>query len=475
MVQRRTQAQRKLGVLATVAISSALGAAQPAGAAVTIGQTANANQSTCGSDTSRVQVAVSSGNSYIAPSSGVIVQWRYPTFATANQPRPRLKVYDPVGNPATATSWFLRSHSALKPVPPLNTPNVYPESPGIPIQAGDHLGMSGVGFGGISNTSCISMGTTMVDLHRHNATAGGGDPSPPGVNYTIADDATFIRLAIAADIEPDADGDLFGDETQDLCSTDPTTQGPCQANLSLTKVATPEPAAVGSDLAYTITVTNGSAGTAAASVVVNDTLPAGTTFGSSAASQGSCSGTATVTCSLGTIPASGSATVTIVVTPTAAGTVQNTATVTSATPDPVAANNQATATSTVNAAGGDGGGGDGGVGTDATAPIGSLDGKGKQDIDKLSLTVGSNEAGTASGQASVSVPGGKKPVTSKTAIADVPASGTAKLSFKFKKKSLKKIKKAIAKGKKPKAKITIELTDTALNKTTLNKTVKLKD
>ena len=127
--------------------------------------------------------------------------------------------------------------------------------------------------------------------------------------------------------------------------------------------------------------------------------------------------------------------------------------------------------------GGDGGG-DGGAGggvTDTTPPIGTLGGKGSQDVDKLSLTVGSNEAATASGQASVGVPGGKKPLTSKTATASIPAGGTAKLKFKFKKSALKKIKKAIAKGKKPKAKITVTVTDGAANKTTLSKSVKLKD
>jgi len=105
----------------------------------------------------------------------------------------------------------------------------------------------------------------------------------------------------------------------------------------------------------------------------------------------------------------------------------------------------------------------------------SLNGKSKQDVDKLALTVGSNEQATASGQASVSTGGGKKkPITSKTATADIAANGTAKLSFKFSKKNLRKIKKLIKKHKKPKAKITISLTDTSSNKSTLSKSVKLK-
>ena len=35
-----------------------------------------------------------------------------------------------------------------------------------------------------------------------------------------------FRLNVAADIEPDADHDGYGDETQDCCATDPSRQGP---------------------------------------------------------------------------------------------------------------------------------------------------------------------------------------------------------------------------------------------------------
>ena len=465
--QARDSHSTRMGLMAVAALgAAALVAPAPAGAAVTIGQTANANQATCGSDSSRVQVSVSSGASYIAPSNGVIVQWRYPTFAVANQPQPRLKVYDPVGPPASTTSWFLRSHSAVKPTPPQSTLNVYNESPGIPIQAGDHLGMSGIGFGGVSNTSCISAMTTMADLHRYN---GGGDPSPPGFNYMLTNDSTFIRLAIAADIEPDADGDLFGDETQDQCPTDPTTQGVCPVNLGLAMVAAPEPVTVGQDITYTLSVTNGSTNPAP-NVIVSDAIPSGTTFKSSSTSQGTCAGSTTVGCNLGAIGPSGAATVMIVVTTTAAGTVSNTASVTSGAPDPNPANNSATANSTVNDAGGGGGGG-----TDTTPPNGTLEGKSKQDVDKLALTVGSDEAAAATGIASANVPGGKKPVTSKPATGSVPANGKLTLKFKFKKKTLRKIKRTIAKGKKPKAMIAVTITDGAGNKTALSKSVKLKD
>jgi uncharacterized repeat protein (TIGR01451 family) len=123
-----------------------------------------------------------------------------------------------------------------------------------------------------------------------------------------------------------------------------------QADLSITKTDSPDPVVVGGTLTYTITVTNNGPNSATG-VTVTDTRPAATTFVSATSSQGSCSGTTTITCALGTLAFPGSATVTIVVTPTTAGTLSNTASVSSTTTDPVPGNNTtAPVTTTVNPA-----------------------------------------------------------------------------------------------------------------------------
>src|SRR5207247_8822821 len=84
-------------------------------------------------------------------------------------------------------------------------------------------------------------------------------------------------------------------------------------------------------------------------VAVTDTLPAGVTLVSATPTTGSCSGTTTVTCALGIFPGGARATIDVVVavSPTASGTLTNTATVSAVTADPNAANNTATATTTV--------------------------------------------------------------------------------------------------------------------------------
>ncbi len=119
------------------------------------------------------------------------------------------------------------------------------------------------------------------------------------------------------------------------------------ADLSLIKTDSPDPVTVGSNLTYTITVTNNGP-SAANGVTVTDTLPANVTFVSVTPTQGSCSGTSTVTCNLGPLANGANATVTIVVTPTIAGGLSNTAAVTAIETDPNTANNTATAVTTVN-------------------------------------------------------------------------------------------------------------------------------
>ncbi len=127
------------------------------------------------------------------------------------------------------------------------------------------------------------------------------------------------------------------------------------ADLSITKVDTPDPVDAGSNLTWTITVANAGPSAAAALSLV-DTLPAGTTFVSMSAPAGwSCTTPAvgaggTVTCTAGTLAVGGSAVFTLVakVAPSVAnGTVlSNTATVSSSTGDPNPGNESATATTT---------------------------------------------------------------------------------------------------------------------------------
>ena len=125
-------------------------------------------------------------------------------------------------------------------------------------------------------------------------------------------------------------------------STSEDTAVETQADLSVSKVDSADPVNAGSGFFYTVTVANVGPSDAQ-TVVLADVLPTEVSFVSATPDQGSCSESGgTVTCSLGTVASGGSVDVVIAVavpSDTAAGTIINNASVSSATSDPVAANN----------------------------------------------------------------------------------------------------------------------------------------
>ncbi|HEV2829465.1 MAG TPA: lamin tail domain-containing protein [Pyrinomonadaceae bacterium] len=124
------------------------------------------------------------------------------------------------------------------------------------------------------------------------------------------------------------------------------------ADLSIVKADSPDPVTVGSDITYTITLTNNGAAVAQ-NVTVKDDLPSSVVFVScNATGGGVCGGSGNNRIVSFTSLASGaSATLTFAATANApvGSTITNTATITSTTPDTNSANNSATATTTVQA------------------------------------------------------------------------------------------------------------------------------
>jgi hypothetical protein len=85
----------------------------------------------------------------------------------------------------------------------------------LPVTAGQHLAVDGS-----ANLSALHVS----DGGKWTYVYG-----PPLVDGQGGRDSTFAteELLAQVDIEPDADHDGFGDETQDACPTQATTQGPC--------------------------------------------------------------------------------------------------------------------------------------------------------------------------------------------------------------------------------------------------------
>lgn len=124
------------------------------------------------------------------------------------------------------------------------------------------------------------------------------------------------------------------------------------ADLAISKSDSPDPVGVGSTLTYTIGVQN-LGPESVKSVTVTDQLPKGADFVSATPSTGKCTHKGrSISCDLGPLSAAAVSyspppTVTVVVIPRQAGVISNTATVKGDLKDPVAANNKATATTTV--------------------------------------------------------------------------------------------------------------------------------
>jgi len=117
---------------------------------------------------------------------------------------------------------------------------------------------------------------------------------------------------------------------------------PTDADLGVTLSDAPDPVDVGSNLTYTVTVTNHGPVDPATGVTMTDNLPAGVNFVSATAGQGSCSENAgTVTCTLGSVAVATPVVITVMVTPTVPGQIANTATVTGNENDPVPGNDTA--------------------------------------------------------------------------------------------------------------------------------------
>ncbi len=120
-----------------------------------------------------------------------------------------------------------------------------------------------------------------------------------------ADTALTQGLLLQAVLEPDADKDGYGDETQDACPAEPAVHvTPCHVALRVTLASAPQYAVIDQTVAHVYRVTN--SGPSAAAGVVADVGTVGrlSSLGSSA---GSCTGS---TCRLGTLKAGDSVEVT---------------------------------------------------------------------------------------------------------------------------------------------------------------------
>ena len=225
---------------------------------------------------------------------------------------------------------------------------------------------------GVTITDDLSAGVDVLSVSGSggascNAGVPGDSSRPTTCSYGNVAPAGSRTMTISVHIHPDLLGTIHNDARVSSTTFDndlsnnlgnAATVVAASADLSITKTDSPDPVLAGNNLTYTITVTNGGPSTAVA-VAINDTLAAGTSFVSAVDGNGvtACALVQPniVSCDLATMAPATSKIIILTVKVAASvyppGTVlTNTATVSSTTPDPVSANNSATAGTTVNTA-----------------------------------------------------------------------------------------------------------------------------
>jgi hypothetical protein len=200
----------------------------------------------------------------------------------------------PVAVPAAGviTNWGLNVGSALapgassqvtfkvlRPGPAAETVQVVGESTGIAttgantfgtriaVQAGDRIGTVSTG-GSLLVCEEPSPGASLGLIV--------GNPITGSTATYLNHPEELGRIAIFATVEPDADGDGYGDETQDQCPTDASTQGPCPAKAAPTSPPPAPPDTLSASAAakktfLTVSLTS----TAQTSVTVTGTVKVG--------------------------------------------------------------------------------------------------------------------------------------------------------------------------------------------------------
>ena len=170
-------------------------------------------------DTCTFVQTVLPGRAVASPIDGVIVRWR---VRDANGEL-KLRVVRPAGGGVFTGAGTSAPASVFS-----ATPSTFDTR--LPVNAGDHIGLD---FAGTSGIGARANGGSQTAVWSP-ALADGQQRAPDGT----LDNLEFLYNA---DIEPDADRDGFGDETQDLCSKDPGTQGLCAGPCANDRAGTEGP------------------------------------------------------------------------------------------------------------------------------------------------------------------------------------------------------------------------------------------
>lgn len=199
-----------ISILATLAWAALTASAAPAGAAVTLGQ-AGFPPATCGGNVYLAQTAVAGPPDYAVPAGyGVITSWSAQGAAAPGVGK--FLVWRPTGT----TNQYILLHKSF--VEAFTTGIARTYLVRFPVEPNDVLGL-------MTNQNCLAAGS-LGDVAQYATIV--TDPAEGSVQ-TLSNVIPQSRIMLSAQVEPDADHDGFGDDTQDQCPTNPALQTPCPA------------------------------------------------------------------------------------------------------------------------------------------------------------------------------------------------------------------------------------------------------
>jgi hypothetical protein len=201
-----------------------VGATGSASAVIVIGLAPPPAGSTpgCFTGSEAYQGGVASGTDYVVPGPGVIVEWRTQGDSGDSGDLNTFRIYR--DNTAVAES---RTET-------LTAGSLNRFATQIPVSGGERIGLATVDGGPNIVSTCGRSATGFAgDFIRYRQPI-----KPVGDSTPIPMANTAFKLDVAALIEPDADGDGFGDESQDACLGNGGPNGGCPAPDTTAPVTT---------------------------------------------------------------------------------------------------------------------------------------------------------------------------------------------------------------------------------------------
>jgi len=167
----------------------------------------------CGADETRPDATVLAlglgGSPLPVPADGVVTGWRVAGGSAQGRLEQRLQVFRRVDGPVSSFLAVGESSAELAP----DGPRHYFKTR-IPVESGDLLALRGT----VKTFVCGKATGVTSGLHE--------GPTPIGSSYAFKAEEG-LGVPLDAIVEPDEDGDGYGDRTQDRCNRMPTTQDGC--------------------------------------------------------------------------------------------------------------------------------------------------------------------------------------------------------------------------------------------------------